>query len=828
TLQRFDPVDQRSTEALERVRLLPLALFRAGAVEAAALASELRRAFPPSRPEAAERLAELAAGRGFPGWERYLPLVASETVGLDELAGGALVVVVQPDALAAECADYDAQLHEELAGRSTRGKLAVPPDLLERPAAAVTALLAGADLALGIGGAAAVDFQASLTELFHGQLPRFPAELETARRRGERVLLVAPEDQHAWLGDWLAALGADGERVELVAGELSRGFRLTAVGAVVFGERQLFPRRTASPSAARRARALLAGLRDLRVGDYVVHRDHGIGQFLGLRAVGGDKRGAELPPLLAELADGARVAAIEVMEIAYAGDRRLLLPLARLDAIERYAGLESVAPRLDQLGGTSWARTQERVKSGMRRLAADLLRLAAERQLAAAPPIPPAGDLQAQFEAAFEYEETADQESASRAIQEDLARSRPMDRLLCGDVGFGKTEVAMRAAFRVVEAGHQAAVLAPTTILADQHLDTFRRRFAGFPVTVEVISRFRTSAEVRSIRARLAKGEIDILIGTHRLLSRDIELPRLALLVVDEEQRFGVAQKEKLRELKKEVHVLSMSATPVPRTLQLSLAGVRDLSVIETPPRDRMAVETAILPLSAELVREAVAFERERGGQIYVVCDRVEGIEEMAAWLREILPEVRLTIGHGQLPERQLADRMHAFTAGDYDLLLATTIIENGIDLPNVNTMLIDRADRFGLAQLYQLRGRVGRGRQLGFCYLTVPPDRVLAADARERLEAIREFTELGSGFRVAARDLEIRGAGNLLGAEQSGHMAAVGMETYLRMLEETVRELSGEAVREHASAVLDLPVEMAIPQDYLPDANLRMEAYRR
>ncbi len=828
TIHRFDPVDQRSIEALERVRLLPLALFREGAAEAAALAGDLRGAFTPSTPEAAERLAQLAAGQGFPGWERYLPLVAEETVGLDELARGALLVVVEPDALVEECVEYGAQLDQEHAVRAARGRLAVPPRFLERPAEAVAALLGRADLALGVADAAAADFQAGLTELFHGQLPRFPAELETARRRGERVLLVAPEDQHAWLGDWLRGLGADGERVELVAGELARGFRLPAVGAVIFGERQLFPRRPASPSAARRARALLTGLRDLRLGDYVVHRDHGIGQFLGLRAVGGDKRGVELPPSLSELTDGVRAAAIEVMEIAYAGDRRLLLPLARLDAVERYAGLESLPPRLDQLGGTSWARTQERVKTGMRRLASDLLRLAAERQLAAAPAIPPVGDLQMQFEAAFEYEETADQETASRAIQEDLSRSRPMDRLLCGDVGFGKTEVAMRAAFRVVEAGHQVAVLAPTTILADQHLDTFRSRFAGFPVTVEMISRFRSPTEVQSIRARLAKGEIDILIGTHRLLSRDIELPRLALLVIDEEQRFGVAQKEKLRELRKNVHVLSMSATPVPRTLQLSLAGVRDLSVIETPPRDRMAVETAILPFSAELVREAVAFERERGGQIYVVCDRVDGIEEMAAWLREILPGVRLTIGHGQLPERQLADRMHAFKAGEYDLLLATTIIENGIDIPNVNTMLIDRADRFGLSQLYQLRGRVGRGRQLGFCYLTVPADRVLDAEARERLEAIREFTELGSGFRVAARDLEIRGAGNLLGAEQSGHIAAVGMETYLRMLEETVRELSGESVRERGSAVLDLPVEMAIPQEYLPDANLRMEAYRR
>ncbi len=830
TLHRFDPVDQRSHVPLEAVRLLPLALFGEGREQASALATALRRAFAPEGPEAQERLADLAEGHGFPGWHRLLPLLAGETAGLEELLPGALVVAVEPEALAEECAQYAAQLAEEHAARAERGRLAVPPALLERPLAAATALLARADLRLGGegGGGESADFEATTTDLFHGQLPRFPGELETARRRHEQVVLVAPAEQQAWLAEWLEAVGPDGARVQLVAGELARGFRLPAVGAVVFGERQLFPRRAATPDAARRLRGLLAGMRDLKVGDYVVHRDHGIGQFLGLRTVGTAAPGAELPPSLASLAEAGRDGAVEVMEIAYAGDRRLLRPLARLDAIERYSGLEAVAPRLDQLGGTSWSRTKERVRTGMRRLATDLLRLAAERRLARALALAPPGDLQAQFEAAFEYEETPDQEVASRAIQEDLSGAVPMDRLLCGDVGFGKTEVAMRAAFRVVEAGHQVAVLAPTTILADQHLATFSRRFAGFPVAIDMISRFRSPAEIRALRERLAAGQIDILIGTHRLLSRDIDLPRLALLVIDEEQRFGVAQKEKLRELKKSVHVLSMTATPVPRTLQLSLAGVRDLSVIETPPRDRMAVETAIVPFSAELVREAVAFERQRGGQVYFVFNRVEGIEEMAEWLREALPGVRLTVGHGQLPERQLADRMHAFSAGEHDLLLATTIIENGIDIPNVNTMLIHRADRFGLAQLYQLRGRVGRSRQLGFCYLLVGPDRVLSAEARERLEAIREFTELGSGFRVAARDLEIRGAGNLLGAEQSGHITAVGMETYMRMLEETVRELQGEEVRERPSAVIDLPVAMGIPRDYLPDANLRMEVYRR
>jgi transcription-repair coupling factor (superfamily II helicase) len=434
-----------------------------------------------------------------------------------------------------------------------------------------------------------------------------------------------------------------------------------------------------------------------------------------------------------------------------------------------------------------------------------------------------------QFEAAFPYEETPDQLEAIAALKADLEQTRPMDRLLCGDVGYGKTEVAMRAAFKAVDGGHQVAVLAPTTILADQHLETFRERFQDFPVTVEMISRFRSPAEVREVTRRLAAGKVDVLVGTHRLLSRDVEIPKLGLLIVDEEQRFGVAQKERLKQLKKSVHVLAMSATPVPRTLQLSLAGVRDLSVIETPPKDRMAVETAVVRFSPEVIREAIEFEIERGGQVYYVHNRVESIEEIQVFLKALVPGVRITVGHGQMDEGELSRRMHAFTRREHDLLLATTIIENGIDIPNVNTMIIHRADRFGLAQLYQLRGRVGRSNQLAYCYLLTPSDRVESEAARKRLAAIQEFTDLGAGFRIAARDLEIRGAGNLLGAEQSGHIAAVGIETYLKMLEDAVRELKGEAVEEAGPSVaIDLPVAMAIPRDYVADANLRMELYQK
>ncbi len=550
---------------------------------------------------------------------------------------------------------------------------------------------------------------------------------------------------------------------------------------------------------------------------------------MGLRAVGGDgSPEGELPPSLDALRVAGGPTDVEVMEVAYSDGRRLLLPLSRIDQIQRYSGIEGVSPRLDRLGGSSWVRTKEKVKRSMQKLASDLVRLYAERQLASAPSMGPESDLLAQFEAAFDFEETEDQLTVIQAIKEDLESERPMDRLLCGDVGFGKTEVAMRAAFKVVESGFQVAVLAPTTILADQHLETFQRRFAGHPVRIEMVSRRRSPARCARSGRRWRRAKVDILIGTHRLLSRDMKIPNLALLIVDEEQRFGVAQKERLRELKKNVHVLAMSATPVPRTLQLSLAGVRDLSVIETPPRDRMAVETAIVPLTAELLREAIEFERERQGQVFFVYNRVEGIEQFAAYLQEVVPDLKLTIGHGQLDENELAARMHAFKNKEFDLLLATTIIENGIDIPNVNTIIVYRAERFGLAQLYQLRGRVGRSNQLAYCYLVVPTDRVLSEEASKRLRALREFTELGAGFRVAARDLEIRGAGNLLGPEQSGHIAAVGIETYLRMLEDTVRELRGETVEEAPAVAIDLPLPTAIPEEYLGDANLRMELYRR
>ncbi len=835
SIRQFGAADQRSRGAIESVDILPLALFRADQESADRLADLLSsRLGAAAGIEVAERIEALRERGRFPGWENYLPLLERTTAGLVELFAADGVVVYRPEDVAAEAEAHAHQLEADHEARREHHQLALPPDELELPHEGVrdvlaeAALLIEGDLLTGDG----IDFGATATDVLHGQLPRFPREVETAAARGDRLVIVHAAEHRGRIEElcetYALSIGAGG--VELTEGELQRGFRMPAAGVAIFGEHQLFARvAPARPRAPARYGPFVSTLRDLKVGDYVVHTDHGIGQFVGLRAVGEDDgRSGPVPETITGGDTRPEAATVEVMELLYAGDRSLLLPLSRMDLIQKYSGIEGAAARLDKLGGTSWNRTKERVKAGMRKLAGDLLKLYAERQLARAPAMPAAGDLQAQFDAAFDYEETPDQLEVIAAIRADLEQERPMDRLLCGDVGFGKTEVAMRAALKVVEGGYQVALLAPTTILADQHLETFRRRFEGFPVRVDMLSRFRTPADVKEIREAAAAGKIDILIGTHRLLSRDIDLTRLGLLVVDEEQRFGVAQKERLKELKKSVHVLALSATPVPRTLQMSLAGVRDLSVIETPPQDRMAVETAIAPFSRELIREAIEHELDRGGQVYYVFNRVQGIEEIAGYLRELLPSIRLTIGHGQMDEHELAERMHAFKRGEHDVLLATTIIENGIDIANVNTMIIHRADRFGLAQLYQLRGRVGRSNLLAYCYLLVPSMSLLSQTARERLAAIREFTELGAGFRVAARDLEIRGAGNLLGAEQSGHIAAVGIETYLKMLEETVRELRGEEVEEAVSTAIDLPVLTTIPEHYVADANLRLELYRK
>jgi transcription-repair coupling factor (superfamily II helicase) len=613
----------------------------------------------------------------------------------------------------------------------------------------------------------------------------------------------------------------DGTRTATVLigiGVVSKGFRLPEAHLAVFAERDIFEesRRTEDrPRTRDLARTFLSDLRDLKKGDLVVHVDHGIGEFVELKQLGlGGSAGAT----------GSGVQ--EFLELRYANDDKLFVPVERLDLIQKYTG--GTRPALDKLGGTTWEKAKTRVKKAMRDMAEELLKLYAQRKAVAGHAFAADSHWQQEFEDAFPYDLTVDQATAVGDIKRDMEAATPMDRLLCGDVGYGKTEVAMRAAFKAVMDGKQVAVLAPTTVLAFQHLKTFRSRFSGFPVTIDMVSRFRTKQEQQTVVESAGAGKLDIIIGTHRLLSKDVQFKDLGLLIVDEEQRFGVAHKERIKQMKKRVDVLTMSATPIPRTLNMSLVGIRDMSIIETPPKDRLSIQTNVVKFDSAVIERAVKNEMARGGQVYVVHNRVESIFSIGNLLQRLVPEAKIVIGHGQMGEEELERAMLAFVQKEADILLATTIVENGLDIPNANTIIINRADRYGLSQLYQLRGRVGRSDRPAYAYLLIPPEQSLTPVARKRLAAIREFSDLGSGFRVAALDLEIRGAGNLLGGEQSGQIDSVGFEMYMKLLDETIKELKGEDIDDDARATVNLGVDLKIEPSYIPETNQRLTVYRK
>jgi transcription-repair coupling factor (superfamily II helicase) len=613
----------------------------------------------------------------------------------------------------------------------------------------------------------------------------------------------------------------DGTRTASVLigiGALSKGFRLPEANLAVYAEPDIFEesRRTSDrPQTRNIARTFLSDLRDLKKGDLVVHVDHGIGEFVELKQLGlGGSAGVTGSGLQ------------EFLELRYANDDKLFVPVERLDLIQKYTG--GTRPALDKLGGTTWEKAKTRVKKAMRDMAEKLLKLYAQRKAVAGHAFAADSHWQQEFEDAFPYDLTVDQATAVGDIKRDMEAPTPMDRLLCGDVGYGKTEVAMRAAFKAVMDGKQVAVLAPTTVLAFQHLKTFRERFAGFPVTIDMVSRFRTKQEQQTIIESAGAGKLDIIVGTHRLLSKDVQFKDLGLLIVDEEQRFGVAHKERIKQMKKRVDVLTMSATPIPRTLNMSLVGIRDMSIIETPPKDRLSIQTNVVKFDSAVIERAVKNEMARGGQIYVVHNRVESIFSIGNLLQRLVPDARIVVGHGQMGEEELERAMLAFVQREADILLATTIVENGLDIPNANTIIINRADRYGLSQLYQLRGRVGRSDRPAYAYLLIPPEQSLTPVARKRLAAIREFSDLGSGFRVAALDLEIRGAGNLLGGEQSGQIDSVGFEMYMKLLDETIKELKGEDIDDDARATVNLGVDLKIEPSYVPETNQRLTVYRK
>jgi len=640
--------------------------------------------------------------------------------------------------------------------------------------------------------------------------------LLVARSRGQVDRLLALLREHDLPADeWTPSTWSRRSEGKLpfyvMHGELSAGVLSGDLRLALLTEEELFAKGARhKPQPKSKTATFLSSLEDLNVGDYVVHVQHGIAKYRGLKRL------------------AVQDFESDYLILEFAGGDTLYVPLDRLNQVQRYSGAESHVPRLDRLGGTSWAKTTARVKKDIEEMAHELVELYANRELVKRTAYGTAGTLYHEFEAAFEYEETPDQLKAVEDIIRDMESTKPMDRLVCGDVGYGKTEVAMRAAFKAVEHGRQVAVLVPTTLLAHQHYDNFEERFAPFPTRVALLSRFQSPRESKAILADAAAGIIDVVIGTHRLLQKNVTFRNLGLVIIDEEQWFGVKHKERLKQLRTQVDVLTLTATPIPRTLQMAMSSVRDLSIIDTPPAGRLAIKTDVVRFSDKTVRDAILRELGRGGQVYFVHNRVETMERTGAWLRQLVPEARMVMAHGQMNATPLEAVMLKFMKHEADVLIASAIIQSGLDVPNANTIIVNRADMFGLAQLYQLRGRVGRGGEQAFAYFLIPDEGTLTGDAQKRLIAIQQFTELGSGFRIAATDLEIRGAGNLLGKQQSGHIAAIGLDLYMQMVEQAVQRLKGHIVEEEPESTLQLPVSAFIPEDFVVDPHQRLSLYKR
>jgi transcription-repair coupling factor (superfamily II helicase) len=881
SIRRFDPDTQRSASTLDHALLLPLTetpvtdklltainarLTRAGKAGAALEGGE----------EPAELLTHVSTRTGeatiFPGWEFFAPVAGANLTLLDLLSASSPTaprVFLEEPAMIKNQGERWWNKIEQRHERSGIGNLVRPEDIYLSPWDLDDRLHKFSGIELDQLGAvdildadrsdlSEVDFATRPTMRFHGSIPAMIDAINALIKQEARILLTAPNQGEVErlagllqeyqlpyrLGSRNEAPGSStvytessylgGNTIDLrtpviVKTPIAAGVQIlelreraldkgTAHGQIViFGAQDLTDDADVTTRPVRRgkskAAAFISDFRDLAVGDYVVHVEHGISRYCGLRVIEEN----DAPPL-------------ELMILEFADEAKLYVPLTRLDLIQKYRSSETgPPPELNKLGTQAWQKTKARVKKAMADMTAELLKLYAQRQAAVGTPFSPDTNMQHEFEDAFDFNETDDQLTAIADIKADMESTRPMDRLLCGDVGYGKTEVAMRAAFKAVQDSKQVAVLTPTTVLSFQHFESFKKRFANFPVNIEMISRFRTAKEKKIILEKAEAGKIDILIGTHAVLSKDLKFQDLGLLVVDEEQRFGVRHKERLKQMRAAIDVLSMSATPIPRTLHMSLIGLRDMSVIETPPKDRMAIQTIVAKFDEKLIRTAIEMELERGGQIYFVHNRVETIYDLASKIRELVPQARIVIGHGQLPEAELERVMLAFMNHEYDVLVATSIIENGLDIPLANTIIINRADRHGLSELYQLRGRVGRSNRRAYSYLLIPPETELTEVARRRLAALKEFSDLGAGFKIAALDLELRGAGNMLGGEQSGHIEAIGFEMYTTMLEEAVRKMKGEEDKPaHANTVINLGISVRIDSDYIPEENQRLRMYKR
>jgi len=828
SLRRFEPETQRSVLKIEDCTLLPLEETPRTRALLRELAEQLQRD-------------DIVPGETFPGWEFAAPLLRPRESSMESLLNRPIMVWDEPESLkiAAErlwkrlegladqapCppeqiflhwGEFQAQHPErreiELRELGLEGELHAghsPLEIHTRPGMAFRNNMKAAveeARSLAAAGTRIAFFASSQGEI--ERLADIFGEYSLPFQLGMELKGSTPDylAERAYMAMEMAS-------VYLVQGQVRRGTVFPDAHFAIIGSEDLFEASdyVAQPARPRSHVALFTPESlDLKIGDYVVHAQHGIGKFTGLKQIAG----------------GDTVE--DFMLVEYAGDAKLYVPLTRLDLIQKYRGAGDGAPSLDKLGGVTWAKTKSRVKAKMRDMAEELLKLYAERKMADGFAFSSDSNWQREFEDAFEYSPTRDQLQAVTEIKRDMESPHPMDRLLCGDVGFGKTEVAMRAAFKVLGDGKQVAVLAPTTVLALQHFETFKRRFQAFPVRVEMLSRFRNPKETKAVLADLTDGRVDVLVGTHRILSKDVEFPDLGLLVVDEEQRFGVRHKERLKQMRMSVDVLTMSATPIPRTLNMSLLGLRDMSVIETPPKDRLAVQTVVAKFNPDLVKTAIEQELQRGGQVYFVHNRVESIWSRAASIQELVPNARIGVGHGQMGENDLEKVLLGFMHRESDVFVCTTIVENGLDIPLANTIIIENSQNYGLSELYQLRGRVGRSNRRAYAYLLVPNDGELTEIARKRLAALKEFSDLGAGFKIAALDLELRGAGNLLGGEQHGHIATVGYETYVKLLDETARELRGEKVGPEVHSSLNLGLDIRIPSAYIADEQQRLKAYKR
>ncbi|MGO9059164.1 MAG: transcription-repair coupling factor [Candidatus Binataceae bacterium] len=850
SIRFFDPADQRSLgEVLEAI-VIPARFIPPGALRDKKLRDrvELRAAeIGLVRKEVAELTEALESGLLFPGVENLLPYMFDEPLDtlFDFLPEGAITWLVEPGRVLAQAQRYADRVADEAAQCQSRHVYYPPPEALylgapdlqrrleERITVDVGSIITVRTPQAGYAPPIEVKSQPSL-KLTAGakdghKVPSFEplvAQLNQIRREQSRALFVVDGpsqanrlrrhlesyglEVNAKLQNFPQLLETEGNLPAIIEGEIAAGTILEPDGLYIYSEEDIF----GEPRARRRSRpvsrGILVNLEELKPADFVVHLDHGIARYRGLKHL--------------KVADTEG----DFLNLEYLGDDTLYVPVERINLVQRYVGGDSATPKLDKLGSGSWDRVKNRTKETVLAMAAELLEVYAAREAQQGHAFPHPGREYEDFADRFEFQETEDQLAAIDQVLLDMSKARPMDRLICGDAGFGKTEVALRAAMVAVSDGYQVAMLVPTTVLAEQHFDTFTNRFKDVPVRVEMVSRFRTPKENRAVLQLVREGKVDIVIGTHRLLQNDVDFKRLGLLIIDEEHRFGVADKEKIKKFRKLVDVLTMTGTPIPRTLHMAMLGIRDLSIIQTPPVDRQAIHTYVAHFDDGLIREVVMRELNRGGQVFFIHNRVENIEYMARHLRALVPEAKIAIAHGQMDERELEVVMHDFINKQVNVLVCSAIVESGLDIPNANTIIINRADHFGLAQLYQLRGRVGRSKQKAYAYLLVPGEHLITRDAKRRIEVLRELVEVGGGFKLAMNDLELRGAGNLLGREQSGEVTAVGFELYTEMMEQAIRELRGEPQRADFEPELQLGIPAYIPDSYAPDESERLVLYRR